>query len=200
MTDTQQPTADAQEAAKSRVGRRGFFGFFTFLVGAVVGLVPLTVAGIALFDPLRRKAAQKTYTRIVALDAVPDDGLPHRFDVVRERVDAWNRYPAEPVGAVYLVRKPGQKKPTAFTATCPHAGCFIGYTPGDDKFQCPCHTSAYHFDGTRIGGKVSVAPRGMDTLDVDVRPASTADAGGPQEVWVRFERFETGRHEKIALS
>ncbi len=135
--------------------------------------------------------------RVALLDQVPDDGVPRYFSVIADREDAWNRYPARRVGAVYLVRTRGAKTPVAFTAKCPHAGCFIGYTPGEDHFQCPCHTSAFKLDGQRVHGDKEVAPRDMDELKVELREASTKDGPAIAEVWVEFVDYETGRKERI---
>ena len=187
MSDTNPNTPPAD--------RRGFFTKAGAIVcGSLLALVPLA-SGVAVFlSPAWRKQVG-SWVRIALLDQVPDDGRPVSFPVITDRVDAWNRYPAQRIGAVYLVRDPGTEKPTAFTATCPHAGCFIGYTPGQDHFQCPCHTSAFNFNGTRVSGDKEVAPRGMDSLDVEVRPCP-ADSS-IREVWVHFERFQTGKKEKI---
>ena len=35
-------------------------------------------------------------------------------------------------------------------ATCPHAGCAIGYSSEGNKFRCPCHNSAFEIDGCTI--------------------------------------------------
>ena len=177
-------------------GRRSFLAT---VIGLVVGWVPLVSGLVVFLSPLRRKGGSAEFVPIATLDAIPDDSLPHRFPVIKEREDAWNRYPPAPVGAVYLVRQPGSGVPIAFTATCPHAGCFIGYRAGDEKFQCPCHTSAFQFDGLRIGGDQSVAPRDMDRLEVEVRKTTSTDGTSLDEVFVKFQRFQTGRHKKIPL-
>ena len=177
-------------------GRRSLLAM---VIGLVVGCVPLASGLVVFLSPWRRKGEGAEFVPVATLDVVPDDGLPHRFSVVKEREDAWNRYPPAPVGAVYLVRQPGSGVPVAFTATCPHAGCFVGYSVGDEKFQCPCHTSAFQFDGLRIGGDQSVAPRDMDRLEVEVRK-TTAGGLSLDEVFVKFQRFQTGRHEKIPLA
>jgi Rieske Fe-S protein len=130
------------------------------------------------------------------LDQVPDDGVPRFFPVLADRVDVWNRQPAQRIGAVYLVRSKGAKAPVAFTAKCPHAGCFVGYTAGEDAFKCPCHTSSFHLDGTRVNGDREVSPRDMDKLAVELREAKAGDAT-VSEVWVEFVDFETGRKEQV---
>ena len=57
-----------------------------------------------LFDPLRRKTNKAEFLSVTNLDALPDDDLPHSFQVVADRRDAWNMYPAQRIGAVYLRR------------------------------------------------------------------------------------------------
>lgn len=177
--------------------RRSFFAITAAVVtGGIAVLTPIGVGLAAFLTPLFRKS-KSPEVRIALLDQVPDDGMPRYFPVVADREDAWTRYPAQRVGAVYLIRLAGEEKPTAFTAKCPHAGCFIGYTPGAKVFQCPCHTSAFNLDGSRVNGDAEVAPRGMDTLPVSIRQAKTGDGNSIAEVWVEFIDFQTGHKEKI---
>ncbi len=194
MTNTAKTPVTKADAG---AGRRSFFAA---IIGFIIGLVPLASGLVVFLSPLRRKGRSAEFVPIATLDVVPDDGLPHRFPVIQAREDAWNRYPPAPIGAVYLVRPPGSGVPIAFTATCPHAGCFIGYRVGDEKFQCPCHTSAFQFDGLRIGGNQSVAPRDMDRLDVEVRQTTAESGLSLDKVFVKFQRFQTGRHEKTPLA
>jgi menaquinol-cytochrome c reductase iron-sulfur subunit len=153
-----------------------------------------------LLDPLRRKSSGG-FIRVAPLTAIPDDGVPRMFSIVTDQVDAWNTTPNQPVGVVFLLRNPGDSTPIAYTATCPHAGCYIGYVAGEKIFRCPCHTSSFELNGSRIGGDSSVAPRGMDTLEVQLEPTETSDgAAGAEMVLVDYKRFQTGRHEKIATA
>lgn len=177
--------------------RRGFLTKATAIaLGSLLVLVPLASSLVVFLSPLWRKQVG-SWVKIALLDQVPDNGLPVSFPVITDRIDAWNRYPEQRIGAVYLVRAPGEETPAAFSATCPHAGCFIGYTPGQQHFQCPCHTSAFNFDGTRVHGDQEVAPRGMDSLDVELRPSAADET--VQEVWVHYERFQTGKKEKVPV-
>ena len=188
-------TPNLQRAAPPP-SRRSFVTVVAALAtGAVATLTPLAVGIASFFSPLRRKATAST-VRVALLDQIVDDGVPRAFPVLADRVDAWNRYPAQRIGAVYLVRQPGEKTPVAFTAKCPHAGCFIGYTPGEDAFKCPCHTSSFKLDGTRVGGDAEVSPRDMDTLTVEVRSVPAGE-GTIDEVWVEFVDFQTGHKERI---
>jgi menaquinol-cytochrome c reductase iron-sulfur subunit len=166
------------------------------LTGAVAVLTPIAVGIASFLTPLFRRGSSSK-VRVALLDQVPDDGRPRYFPVIADREDAWTRYPAQRVGAVYLVRKPGEEKPTAFTAKCPHAGCFIGYTPGEDLFKCPCHTSSFKLDGTRARGDAEVSPRDMDTLPVEIKTVKTADGQELAEVWVEFIDYQTGHKERV---
>lgn len=177
--------------------RRSFFAVIAAIAAGTVAIVTPLAAGVATFlSPLFRKRGSST-VRVALLDQTPDDGVPRYFSVIADRDDAWNRYPAQRLGAVYLIRTKGATAPIAFTAKCPHAGCFIGYTPGASEFQCPCHTSAFNLDGSRVHGDAEVAPRGMDELKVELRDSKADDGTKVVEVWVDFVDFETGRKERI---
>ena len=170
--------------------------FIAIVAGALATLPPLLIGLATLFSPLRRKSLQ-TIVRVALLEQVPDDGQPRFFPAISDRIDAWNRYPQQRVGAVYLVRQPGQRMPLAFTAKCPHAGCFIDYELGDTQFKCPCHTSAFNLDGTRARGDEEVSPRDMDRLEVELRDIVITTGATATEVLVNFVDFQTGHKEKI---
>jgi menaquinol-cytochrome c reductase iron-sulfur subunit len=175
------PAADSE--------RRGFLTRLgAVFVGGLVGLVPLASGLFVFLDPLRRKTAQGRAIRVATTAALPEDGTPAQFPVIADRTDAWNRYPAEPIGAVYL-RKAGEKI-ECFSAICPHAGCFVGYNADAKQFRCPCHTSAFELDGTRI--EPSPSPRNMDTLALDEKKLAEG------EIWVQYQNFLTGKPEKTA--
>lgn len=163
--------------------------------GAVAVLTPLAAGVAAFVSPLFRKT-KPPLVRVATLSQVPADGLPRLFPVVTDQEDAWNRYPDRRVGAVYLLRQPDGEKPIALSAKCPHAGCFVGYVTGADRFLCPCHTSAFWLDGERVSGDSEVAPRGMDPLEVELRE-ETIDGQSLVEVWVKFQDFQTGHSERI---
>ena len=105
------------------------------------------------------------------------------------RVDAWNKYPNAPIGAIYL-RRTGDGQVEALNVVCPHAGCFIDFLSGEKKFYCPCHNSRFGLDGA-IADRKSPSPRGMDSLEVEVRNGT--------EVWVKFQNFQTGHSEKVPV-
>ncbi|MFO0950377.1 MAG: Rieske 2Fe-2S domain-containing protein [Isosphaeraceae bacterium] len=170
------------------MNRRDFHRFGTIVLGNAIALA-LAVPGVAyLLDPLRRKSKQGDFQRLARLSELTV-GQPRSFAVIDERQDAWVKYPKEPVGSVWLVRQPEGSNPPvlAFTAECPHLGCAVNLSGDGKTFLCPCHTSAFDFEGKRLN---SVPPRNMDTLEVEV------SKGDDPEVRVKFQRFRTQEEEK----
>jgi Rieske Fe-S protein len=162
------------------------------ITGGIAAFIPFAVGLFTFADPLRRRANGNGagLVRVTTLDAVPDDGVPRQFAIVADRTDSWNRFPNQPIGAIYLRRKPGEKAPVAFNAICPHAGCFVDYAAERNLFQCPCHNSSFQLDGSII--QPSPSPRDMDELACEVRTVE-----GRQEVWVQFHDYLPGREEAI---
>ena len=168
--------------------RRGFCAQLTAIVIGAILFVPALVSGIITFlNPLRSKSQAGLMVRMTTLDGIPADGTPQKFPVVADRQDAWTRYAAEPVGAVYL-RRTGEKKVEALQVICPHAGCFIALDPASKQFYCPCHTAKFDISGKRSISPCD-SPRDMDQLEVEIRNGT--------EVWVKFEKYRTGTPQKI---
>lgn len=189
-------TSKQSQSDSNSENRRSFFtAILAVATGAVAMVTPVVVGVVSYFSPLFRRH-QSPEVRIALLSQVPADGVPRFFPVSHDREDAWNRYPEQKVGAVYLVRNEGEEKPTAFTAKCPHAGCFVGYTVGDSEFRCPCHTSSFNLDGSRVRGDDEVAPRDMDRLPVTLKEIGEDDSR-VTEVWVEFIDFQTGHAEQV---
>src|SRR6266513_1571889 len=166
--------------------RRTFFKkVLAVVVGMVVVIVPAAAGLVVLLDPLRRKTNKAEFIAVTNLDALPDDDVPRAFQVVADRRDAWNLYPAQRIGAVYLRRN--KDKVTAFNVVCPHLGCFVD-TAADGSFKCPCHNSTFNKDGSLIEG--SVSPRGLDELEVDQQSLKSG------QVKVRFQNYLAGKAER----
>ncbi len=175
-----------RSTAPAASDRRGFFSqAIAIACGGLALLVPLATGVLVLLDPLRRTSALGKLIPVAPLAAVPDDGIPHEFPVVAERVDAWNRS-LEPIGAVYLRRQKGESQVECLSAMCPHAGCFVNYDTESDTFVCPCHNSQFALDGAII--EPSPSPRPMDALETEVRT---------DEILVKFEEFYSGRAQKV---
>jgi len=195
MTEPAKPNQQQPPAKQSPEPRRGFLaGLMAIVIGGLVGLVPLASGLWALVSPLRRKENDATgFVKVTTLAAVPPDGVPRPFTVFADRQDAWNHYPGQPIGSVYLRRTAEDAPVEAYQATCPHAGCMVNFLPGEDRFQCPCHDSAFEPDGERINPASCPSPRPLDSLESEIR-----DTDGPSEVWVRYQEFRAGIPEKIA--
>lgn len=175
--------------------RRGFIAKVTTVVlGGFALLGPALAALAAYLNPVRQKSAGGEFFRLANIATLPEDGTPRRLPVITDRVDAWNRYPKESIGAVWLRRTGDAEKPVvAFQVICPHAGCTVAFDSAADgpRFFCPCHAAGFTLDGQRME-QSSPSPRDLDTLEVDIR------TGG--EVWVKFENFVTGTSKKVAES
>lgn len=159
------------------------------VIGGLVTLVPALSGLLVVFDPLRRKSASGGPVLVASLNSIPEDGAPRKFSVLATRVDAWNRSPNVPIGAVYLQRL-GEGKVRAFNVVCPHAGCFVDFRPAEKHYHCPCHNSSFALDGKVLDPK-SPSPRGLDDLPVEIRNGS--------EVWVTFQNFRAGVHLKVPV-
>lgn len=185
---TAKPAACKVEATPPR---RNFLTEATaVLLGGIVAVFPFATGLVPFLDPLRRTGSGGKKIRVATLDAVPDDGTPRAFPVIATLVDAWTTTPNEPIGRVYLCRDKGSDKIRALNATCPHAGCGVGFDNEERLFLCPCHTSAFDLEGKRRLDISTVPPRDMDTLECEV-DKQTGD------VWVTFMNFQTGHEEKI---
>jgi menaquinol-cytochrome c reductase iron-sulfur subunit len=155
--------------------------------GAVAVAAP--IAGMCvLLDPLRRKSEVNASVLVATLAALPE-GEPKKFPVLATKVDAWNRTPNVPVGAVYLQRLKDNKV-RALNVVCPHAGCFVDFRAAQGHYHCPCHDSSFSLDGKILDPK-SPSPRPLDELPVEVR--------GDGQIWVTFQNFRAGVHEKIPV-
>lgn len=159
-------------------------------MGAAVTTVPLLAGLATVLDPLRRKAGGGGPVFVTTLSALPNDGVPRRFQIIASREDAWNKFPNVPVGAVYL-RRVSESKVEALNVTCPHAGCPVEYRPALNGFLCPCHDSKFKLDGA-LADRRSPSPRALDSLEVEVRDGA--------EVWVKFLNFEAGKAHKVPLA
>jgi menaquinol-cytochrome c reductase iron-sulfur subunit len=172
--------------------RRNFLKqFVTGVLGAVVGLVPGLAGLLVILDPLKRKSTASGDALLVTrFSGLPADGIPRRFQVFADRVDAWNTYKNIAVGAVYLRRGPDNQV-TALNASCPHAGCSVSFVGEKGHFLCPCHDSLFSVDGA-IADPKSPSPRALDALEVEVR--------NNEEVWVKFRNFQPGHKAQLPVT
>ncbi len=182
------PCGCGRSKGPAEESRRGFLAnTATVVLGTAALGAPLVVGLVSFLNPLRHKRQAGRFFRVATLDALPEDGTPRKFPVIADRQDAWTLYKDVPIGSVFLRRVgPGQVK--ALAVICPHAGCVISYDATADGFLCPCHTARFDLDGRRTD-EPSKSPRPMDELEVDVP--------GGNEVWVKFQQFQTGIAQKV---
>ena len=171
--------------------RRDFYRYACIAVGSLMGLA-LAVPGVAyVVSPLRKKETEGSFETLTRLSQL-EPGVPRSFAIIKDRHDAWVKYPREPVGSVWLVRQPAGANPPviAFTSECPHLGCAINLSADKKGFLCPCHTSAFDLEGKPTN---QVPPRSMDRLKIELT------SGDDPEVRVKFERFRTQSEEQQPL-
>lgn len=175
--------------------RRDVYRLGAIALGNVFALT-LALPGLKyLLDPLGRKSAVGEFRPLAKLGDLKV-GEPQASAVIAGRQDGWVRYPKEPVGSVWLVRRPEGSGPpvVALSAECPHLSCPITLGPGRQSFLCPCHGAAFSLDGAKTN---EVAARGMDALEVQLSDDDDPEA---REVLVKFERFQPQTAEKKPLA
>ena len=175
-------------------------GLAAVVIGGLVSLLPLGAGALLFLDPILKRKAKpggaggkeegRPFRRVATVEALPADGTPVQVPVIADLTDAWSREPNQPIGAVYL-RKTAAGVVECFNAICPHAGCFVGYAADRKVFQCPCHTSSFLLDGTRI--LPSPSPRNMDPQKIDEEKLQKTG-----EVWVQFVNYYPGHAEREA--
>lgn len=192
--DVMESIEDERQFTPPSAGRRGFLkGLGALLMGGVA-MLAAPVAGLwAFLQPLRgtRGAGGGRWVRVAQWSALPPDGAPRRFPVIADRVNAWTRVSAIPVGAVFL-RRTGDTRSDlqALNVVCPHAGCLVDFASAGPHFLCPCHNSRFGLDG-RVQDSSSPSPRGLDALEVEVRNG--------EEIWVRFQEYRVGIEERVPV-
>ena len=128
----------ASNSTPASPDRRGFLAKLIALsFGAVALAIPAAAALVAFLNPWRQKGSQGTWVRAASLAALPE-GKPERCPIIADRTDAWNSYPAEAIGAVFLCRGKDNKV-LALQSICPHNGGGIGFDAAKNCYACPVH-------------------------------------------------------------
>ena len=199
------PEATATEDSGSGRPRRNFVvECLAAGIGALVGLVPMALGGLFFLDPLIRKGdkppegdaagseenpvvKENGFLRLtLGIEALPADGTPIRYTVHDDIVNVWNKFPNQPIGAVWLRRI--QDQVLAFSTVCPHLGCDVEHRTSEGDFYCPCHTSAFDLDGVPLN---VIPPRGMDTLEAEAR-----DDG---HIWLKYVQYRGATSAKVPV-
>jgi Rieske Fe-S protein len=167
--------------------RRSFLGLLTKAVLAVIGVGLAGPAIAYISSPLwRRKVAGAQGAAFC--DAGPLADLPAgqwsavTIEVVRR--DGWETTRTR---RTVWVRRAGENDVTVLSPICPHLGCPISWSADRGEFACPCHRGTFDADGRLVAGP---PPRGMDTLDWEVR------AG---RLFVRWQDYKIGVADRVAV-
>lgn len=56
----------------------------------------------------------------------------------------------DPAFKAFMINMGG--KQTAFAVNCSHLGCSVALNKDAKRFECPCHGSQFHLDGTVLKG------------------------------------------------
>jgi Rieske Fe-S protein len=188
MKNSTPPCCCQSETSDDGDSRRGFLGKATAIACGAVAIATPVVAGVVTFlNPLRQKSQGGEFMRLASLATIPEDGTPLKVPVIADRTDAWSRFPAEAIGAVFL-RRNGDGV-TALQVICPPAGCSLNYDPVGRRYFCPCHAASFDLTGKRADA-TSPSPRSMDSLEVEIR--------NKNEVLVKFQTFGVGTAKKVA--
>ena len=153
-----------------------------------------------LIDPRNRPAASGAFKPVARFGEL-EENVP-KAAVIRDiRRDAWTLHPDDVLGRVWLIWR-GEKKQDgtpiveAYTSTCPHLGCSINLEK--DRFVCPCHGATFDMKCQRVSdeelGRSNPAPRGMDSLEVELEP--DPDNGEEFRIKVKYENFMQGKEHK----
>src|SRR5690349_21381546 len=95
---------DSSENSGPRSDRRTLVKAAAIAIGGIITAIPPLAGLFVLLDPLRRKSDARGFVRVGSLGSLPESGEPRKLPVLDTQIDAWNRTPDVPVGAVYVQR------------------------------------------------------------------------------------------------
>jgi Rieske Fe-S protein len=149
----------AESTAPPRVTRRTFIGWW--LAGLLTSTVVIGLAPILVFLWPAPSKGQKKLPVTVALDKAIDqlaDGEAVKFDAPSSPNTAFimangggDNAAGELAFGGFAV-KDAQGKTHVFAINCSHLGCPIALNTTEKTFDCPCHGSRFHLDGTVLHG------------------------------------------------
>ena len=148
----------AEAAAPRRYTRRTFLGWW--LASLLTATVITAVAPILVyFWPAPPKGQKKGPVNVALqtpIDQVQDNDVV-KFDAPRNPNTAFimadgggDNAPGELAFGGFVVKNSG--KVNVFAINCSHLGCSVALNKDARTFDCPCHGSRFHLDGTVLQG------------------------------------------------
>lgn len=153
------------DTASSRLDRRRLVNWF---LGTSAGALVAAIVYPALRYVTPPRIAEATANEVEAGDANDAELREKAFKIVR--------FGAEPV---ILVRA-ADAKLYAFSATCTHLDCTVGFQKEQNRIWCNCHGGAYDLTGRNVAGppprpltpyKVNLVARGSGPATIVVSKA-----------------------------
>ncbi len=148
----------ADAAAPNRVTRRTFLGWW--LASLMTATVVTAVAPILVFFWPAPPKGQKKGPIIVALDTPINqlqDGTATKILAPTTPNSAFimadgggDNAAGDLAFGGYVVKNSGNV--VVFAQNCSHLGCSINFNSDAKTFDCPCHGSRFHIDGTVLHG------------------------------------------------
>lgn len=148
----------ADAAAPRRITRRTFLGWWlaSLLTATVVtGLLPILVY-LWPAPPKGQKKGPLNVSLDTAIDQMPDESAT-KFVAPTSPNSAFvmangggDNAPGDLAFGGYVVKTGG--KVVVFAQNCSHLGCSVNFNTDAKTFDCPCHGSRFHLDGTVLHG------------------------------------------------
>jgi len=142
-------TETKEETTAPQLSRRNFLSKALIGLGAVAAIESGSILASFLW-PRKQPNPSETNTKMIEAGQV-DDFTPLSVTPFMN-------------GNFYLLRKEDGSF-LALSARCPHLGCVVNWIPDENRFVCPCHSSAFDISGKVNSGP---APRGLDSLPVTI--------------------------------
>jgi menaquinol-cytochrome c reductase iron-sulfur subunit len=131
-------------ADAATLSRRQFFNTAVNAIGAVVtAIVAVPVAGYFIDPALKRASGTANWVKLTSEASLT--GTPTAFTISADRLEGFMK---QRVNATVYAFKGADGKAVALSNICTHLGCPVAWTPGSSTFNCPCHGSVFHADGT----------------------------------------------------
>jgi Rieske Fe-S protein len=158
----------ADAAAPRGITRRDFLGWWlaSLLTATVItGVLPILI----FFWPAPPKGQKKGPIKVTLdtpIDQIQDGSAvrilaptsPNSAFVMRD--GGGDNAAGDLAFGGFVVKRSG--KVSVFAQNCSHLGCSVTFNKNDSTFDCPCHGSRFHLDGTVAHGPAAYPLSNLD--------------------------------------